>query len=288
VGSTTVDRAWVLNLDADRELARPDRFHRRGNDIKRAEAMIPALAELLEGAHVIRERDPDGAAAGMRGFAWCPTPSALAAIARSGAGLPPAPSLEVLRHVNHRAFSAGLGPTLVGGRFVQELDDVLQLVDQPTPSGSWLLKLPFSFAGAGRLPIFVGRVTDGERNWMQQSLAKGGLQVEPLVERLADFSQHGMISEDGSVGVGAPVAQDVSPGGVWQRSVRASAEALEDAEREALSLDTHRVAEALVAAGYFGPFGIDAYRYRWDDEVRFNPRCEINARYTMSWAIGMR
>jgi hypothetical protein len=48
------------------------------------------------------------------------------------------------------------------------------------------------------------------------------------------------------------------------------------------------VAEALIRAGYFGPFGIDGYR--WKDEhgtLRFNPRTDINARYSMGWAVGM-
>jgi hypothetical protein len=48
------------------------------------------------------------------------------------------------------------------------------------------------------------------------------------------------------------------------------------------------VAQALLEAGYFGPFGIDAFR--WVDRAgveRFNPRCEINARYSMGWAVGM-
>ena len=49
-----------------------------------------------------------------------------------------------------------------------------------------------------------------------------------------------------------------------------------------------RAAEALRAAGYFGPFGIDAFTWEGDDgTVHLHRRSEINARYSMGWAIGM-
>jgi hypothetical protein len=47
------------------------------------------------------------------------------------------------------------------------------------------------------------------------------------------------------------------------------------------------VAIALSRAGYFGPFGVDAYCYRdRDEKIHLQPRSEINARYTMGFAIG--
>ena len=49
------------------------------------------------------------------------------------------------------------------------------------------------------------------------------------------------------------------------------------------------MAEQAAPPGYFGPFGIDGFRYRdTDGHLRFNPRSEINARYSMGWAVGMR
>ena len=44
---------------------------------------------------------------------------------------------------------------------------------------------------------------------------------------------------------------------------------------------------ALASAGYFGAFGIDAYRYRLDGREALNPMSEINARFTMDWTVGM-
>ena len=52
--------------------------------------------------------------------------------------------------------------------------------------------------------------------------------------------------------------------------------------------EAERVAAALSAAGYFGPFGVDAYTYRvrsGDGTTEaLQPRSEINARYTMGFA----
>jgi hypothetical protein len=48
------------------------------------------------------------------------------------------------------------------------------------------------------------------------------------------------------------------------------------------------VAAALARAGYFGPFGVDAFSYRAPDGTRaIQPRSEINARYGMGYAVGM-
>ena len=53
---------------------------------------------------------------------------------------------------------------------------------------------------------------------------------------------------------------------------------------EALAGEIEKTAAALHAAGYFGPFGIDAFRYRLPGGGEaFNPRCEINARFTMGY-----
>jgi hypothetical protein len=63
---------------------------------------------------------------------------------------------------------------------------------------------------------------------------------------------------------------------------------LHEDELAALNETFERAAEALRGAGYFGPFGIDAFRYLDAQNVeRFHPLGEINARYSMGWLIGM-
>ncbi|HEU4538255.1 MAG TPA: hypothetical protein VFS00_29240, partial [Polyangiaceae bacterium] len=92
----------------------------------------------------------------------------------------------------------------------------------------------------------------------------------------------------GACRLGAPTEQRCDERGAWVDSRVAPAGALADAERRALADAGAKAAEALHRAGYFGPFNLDAFRWRGPDGApRFNPRCEINARYSMGWAVGM-
>jgi hypothetical protein len=79
----------------------------------------------------------------------------------------------------------------------------------------------------------------------------------------------------------------IDAAGAWQATRRTRPEELEVPERDALLREAHHTAAALHGAGYFGPFGIDAFRWRHHGAPRFQARCDVNARYTMGWAVGM-
>jgi hypothetical protein len=224
---------------------------------------------------------------GRHGRAWCPTPQALSALARAGARLPAAPPVEVIRRVNHRRFCADLGQGLPGARYVATRAELASAVG--AGKGRWVLKRPFGFAGRGRLRVTAGRLGAAEERWIDASLASGeGLQVEPWVERAGDFALHGHLSPSGAILLGEPTVQRCDASGAWIESARAEPGALSAPEREALFGATEEAAQALLSAGYFGPFGVDAFRFRdLGGALHFNPRCEINARYSMGWAIGM-
>ena len=86
--------------------------------------------------------------------------------------------------------------------------------------------------------------------------------------------------------LGRPCTQDVSERGTF-RGVRLSrAGDLSTSERDALHERADSAAHALFQAGYFGPFGIDAYRYRDGSGGGFCALGEINARYTLAFATG--
>ena len=114
-----------------------------------------------------------------------------------------------------------------------------------------------------------------------------GVQVEPWVSIELDCALHGYLTEDGQCSWGVPTIQRVDATGAWQSSAVAHSE-LTGPEAEALKREGARVALALHAASYFGPFGIDAFRWRSaEGKIGFQPRSEINARYSMGWATGM-
>lgn len=284
--------AWFLNLDADDELARPSGYTLSASMLRRSSLLASSLTGLLRpGDVVLSESASRGVCAGHIGRAWCPTPRALRALSRAGAIVPNAPPVAVLRAVNHRAFNASLGQTLPGARFARTRGEVTATLAQPSPTGTWLLKRPFGFAGRGRLKVDPGRPGDlrHAEPWIEASLRAGeGLQIEPLVDRVADFGLHGFVHTDGRVVLGHPTRQRCDEAGAWLGSARAETGDLDDDEAESLHREAHLAAEALHAAGYFGPFGVDAFR--WRDPAghrRWNPRGEINARYSMGWAIGM-
>jgi len=114
-------------------------------------------------------------------------------------------------------------------------------------------------------------------------LARGGVQIEPNVSIEDEYALHGVLGLDGSLEIGELVRQRCDARGAWLATERIdrTAEPLV-AVREPIFDELRRVAGALFAAGYHGPFGIDAYSYRGGLQTR----SEINARYSMGFAIG--
>jgi hypothetical protein len=116
---------------------------------------------------------------------------------------------------------------------------------------------------------------------------EGGLEIVPYVKPVKEAAIHGFIAEDGTVTLGEPTVQVVDAKGQWVESRRAEAGDLEESEVESLKSTAQTTADALRKAGYFGPFGIDGMRWRTGEHRGFAPRIDVNARYTMGWAIGM-
>ena len=133
---------------------------------------------------------------------------------------------------------------------------------------------------------FYGPISDKQWSWLDVSLERDGLIAEPLVTPTLEVSVHGFVWQDGRHELGRVCVQEVSDRGVFRGVRLALANELESAESASLFERATSVARLLYEAGYFGPFGIDAYRYRVDDARGFCALSEINARYTMGFAIG--
>ena len=277
--------AWVLNLDAERELETPGAHTPSADTIARMPDLVRALRGLLGHDGVVVDEDARVTREHL-GRAWCPTPSALRRLGDAGATVLPAPGFDVLRRVNHRRFSADRGQTLPGARFAMSLDEVLETIAGESPTGHWLLKRPFGFAGRGRRRVAQGELDDATLEWVRASLRGGeGAQIEPWVERADDFAVHGFVSPEGIVTVGEPTRQQCDERGAWRATELATNLAPDVASR--LRSSAELAANALHEAGYFGPFGVDAFLWRCRGQVALNPRSEINARYSMGWAVGM-
>jgi hypothetical protein len=281
--------AWLLNFAAEVELEHPARQPSAAVRARLSE-LVPRTGALVRpGDVVLLGEGAEALPAGMRGRAWCPTPRAIAMLLAAGAAPGPVPAFDVLRAVNHRRFALALGEALPGQCWVTSLDEVMNAVERPSPTGSWLLKRPHAFAGRGRRRVRPGEVLGAARAWIEASLRGGaGLVCEPWVERAGDFGVHGFVRPGGALVLGDPTVQATTPEGAWEHSRRARGGELSAEEETLLEGTARAAAAALVGAGYFGPFGVDAFRWRDEHgEMRFNPRCEVNARYTMGWAVGM-
>lgn len=276
---------WILNLDAEMELARG----RPGYVPQRK--LLAQLAEhgggsrALLGAHD-QLLDPLASlppASGLIGRAWCPTPLALASLQRLGVEPEPHPDAVVLRRVNHRLFAHQLGGGLPEQVYVQtraELSDRLG-----DGARRWLLKRPLGFAGRGQLRA-IGPLSEKQGTWVDASLKRDGLIVEPLVMPTFELSLHGFVWRSGRYELGQICAQQVSERGVFRGVRRAEPGELSPSERAAFVERGDAAAKALFAAGYFGPFGIDGYRYEYDGASGFCALSEINARYTLGFVTG--
>jgi hypothetical protein len=303
-------RAWVLNLDADLELGAA-----RGYTPKRSvlEAMGPFVARLVSPASgllgpddvVVDASTPPGAARGLVGRAFCPTPRALALLRRAGAEPEAHPSVEVLRRVNSRAFASALGATLPGAAFVTALDAALAHLEAPCAvSDAWRVKRAFGMTGRGQRVVAARAVTEADRAFVRAGVAEGGVQIEPNVAIVEEYAIHVRIEADGARRTGRLVRQRCDARGAWLATERVDEASdpsdpndpneVSDPSDPSTSIarrlveEAERVAGALFEAGYFGPFGVDAYTYRDPaGALCLQPRSEINARYTMGFGIGL-
>jgi hypothetical protein len=282
--------AWVLNLDADLELgagAAGARYDRTGPVARAMKVPVERLARTLLGPGdlLIDERSDAGVARGRVGRAFCPTPGALAVLTRAGAHPEPCPPVDVLRRVNSRAFAAALGPTLPGAVFVTDLGLAMTTLRRRPPIGdAWRVKHAFGMAGRNQRVLSPSSM--GPRPaFVSSGLARGGLQIEPNVAIEEEYAVHAFLPRGGPAIVGAVVGQRCDAHGAWLGAAPLASRPLAIADaRERLEAECRRVADALSAAGYFGPFGVDAYSYRGDGGVlRLQPRSEINARYSMGF-----
>ncbi|HWA70903.1 MAG TPA: hypothetical protein VG937_01140 [Polyangiaceae bacterium] len=277
--------AWVLNLDAELELAQKG-YTPRARLLAQLEQYGADSRRLLgPGDVLVRGTEKLAPDLGFVGRAWCPTPRALALLAASGVNAEPHPTADVLRRVNHRRFAFELGGGLPGQRYLvdkSELDAHLRNADSPL-----LLKRPLAFAGRGQLRVYAHqRITEKEWSWIDVSLRNDGLIVEPLVVPTLEFSLHGFVWPNTRRELGQPCIQEVSTRGVFRGVRRALSTDLDAEEERALFEQGERVAAAVASAGYFGPFGIDGYRYEHDGRVGLCALSEINARYTMGFLTG--
>lgn len=285
-------RVWVLNLDAEHELeAGPGYQPTRELGAIVARESRRLIGSLVDPADVVLgEGDLDPGQRerlhGLEGRAWSPTPRALARLAAAGARVAAAPAPDVLRAVNARPFAAEVRAPLAGASFAKHviatLPDALERLARPAGDG-WLVRRTFGAAGRGRRRIAAGRPTAVELAWLMASLRRGALVIEPWVRVTREYTRSAWVTSSGEVVLSPPCFQETTREGAWTRTERAERGALSRADDARLEEAVAVAGAALARAGYFGPFGIDAFRHGSERGEVLNPLSEINARLTMDW-----
>lgn len=296
VGLGAGPRLWVLNLDAELELARDGGPYQTPQAVARGIAPALPMAERLLGPgdailHAdgsLREPVTAGGGAVARGerrwlgAAWCPTPSALSRLARAHAELPASPGFAILQRVNHRRFYLELGGGAPGARYVADESQLATLLAEPR---AWLCKRPFGFAGRGQRRIPLAPSAD-DRRWLADGLRQGGFLAEPWLELSTELSLHAWL-DAGRLALGHVCVQQTDAYRAWSSTRRVRDGELSPLHTAALRERAESVAAALAGAGYFGPFGIDAYLYATESgALALNPLSEINARFSMGYPVG--
>ena len=301
----------------------PDLRHRR-NLSRAARETLDRLAPLLQPLGVDSDRVlPSGKGltpADLRSssaiLAWAETP----AVARLRQRLP-SPSTEALRgplpdlplrqllwkmpiasavsaaRANHRGFlfaaATGLGVALPGAAMIDSVEALERAMVRAhgraqTPT-AWVLKAPFSAAGRDRFQLPADRgPTRGELGRLEGYLARyRSVLLEPWMDRVMDFGCCAIVA-NGDIHVSSLHRQIVSEPGAFRGLLLEcdplACPGLQSDERESLLATVERVGERLLAVGYRGPFGVDAWRYRdVDGALRFHPLGEINARLTFGF-----
>jgi hypothetical protein len=277
--------AWVLNLDADEELAAPRGYTPSARALARAREAAARTGLVGPEDVVVWEGDVlEEARVGIAGRAFSMTPRARRILERAGAVPEPAPSLDVLRRVSSRRFSAELGQTLEGARFASTLAEVDETIAS-FGERRLVMKRAHSHAGRGQRRLVRSETTAAERAWIEASLPLGGLQIEPEVAIEIEFATHGYAHEDGRIEVAAPKILVCDRRGAWIETRPSAPGEIGEGDAAALVAEAERVGRALHAARYFGPFGVDAHRWRDARGSHVRLRSEVNARYTMAWSI---
>lgn len=171
---------------------------------------------------------------------------------------------------------------------VEDLADLDRLLATPDAPRAWVLKAPLSAAGRDRHverngPALTGPA--GRRAVAGLFARAGSLLFEPWMDRTADFGCSVLLDPDGTFEVVSFHAQAVDRRGQFagiELTGRFQGFAgLPPEEEDRMRTAVEDTARALAGAGYRGPFGIDAWRYRTaEGETAFHPLGEINARMT--------
>ena len=225
----------------------------------------------------------------FRGHDWELIPwgvtSSLRNLAKSRDWLWNHPAPEVVKQWNDRLTSVEREPKVLpfhaAPRLIQSIEQLLLLLNDRPDEKRWLVKARFGMSGRERLVGDDRELNATQLGWLEKRLAQQQILIwEPWLDIAEEVGLQYDISAAGGVRFLAALPLLNSPTGEywgsrlnlspdeqshWQQAVKFG---------ESLAMEAGRM-------GYFGPFSVDAIRFRDQDGVHIRPRMDINARWTM-------
>ena len=199
-------------------------------------------------------------------------------------------TLAVARQVNDRRFAAALEQQLAvapaGARTIGSVAELAQHLAQggaeDSPTQQWICKAPLSAAGRDRV-LGQGPLAGETERAVARLLQRGhALVFEPWLARVADLGVCGVVRPQ-QVELRPPHTLLTSERGGFL-GISTAPPPLSTAQRALLTSTVEAVGRALGAAGYLGPFAVDAFLHRRrSGEVALRPLCEINGRLSFGW-----
>lgn len=201
----------------------------------------------------------------------------------------PAP-LAVATLVNDRRFAAALERELhlaiPGACEIRSSGELAEHLARggaaASPTGQWLCKAPLTAAGRDRV-LGQGPLDERSARAVTRLLARFSvLLFEPYLERVADLGVCAVATADEVIQRVPHTLLTSARGGFL--GIRTGAPPLTNAHREELTRVVDHAGRALAAAGYHGPFAVDAFLHRaLDGQLQLRALCEINARLSFGW-----
>ena len=182
--------------------------------------------------------------------------------------------------VNDRRLALELarehGVALPGAKVIARADDI-------DIAGPWVTKAPWTAAGRDRCHGDGAPTTEQRTRITRLIETFGSLVLEPWCDRIVDTGVCATVAPDGLVQAHPPHALLTDTRGGFL-GIDLAPPALEQSERDQLAMLVAAAGSTLCDHGYAGPFAIDAFAYRDRDGARrFQPLCEINARFSFGW-----
>lgn len=270
---------WVLNPDAERELAAVASYAVKAAFKSRISERRPLFAKLCQEEPFFFSHELEPAEVGVRALLWCPTSHGRRSALDAGLLVSASPTMQVLRMVHDKRFlSQALEEVALSGRAVIGSEEEWRYY-LAHAKGDTRVKRFFGYAGKGQRVWKQSGARDDER-WLADSLRQGGFVAEPNWSEARQISMHGFVDRRGII-LGDPCALETDKFGA-PISVRRLALPEVGADGGNFHEIAARTAEKLLEFGYFGPFGLDILC--GPDGPRL---IDLNPRFTLGWSQGL-